>query len=93
MTEQIRTIDGKHTLMLEKRGRIMLTGVLDVISFDEESVVADTDCGVIVIRGEGLHMGALNLEKGDMSLEGTVDSVAYEDSAGGKSSVWSRLFR
>jgi sporulation protein YabP len=94
MTEQVT--GGKHTLMLEKRKRALLTGVIEVISFDEENVVADTDCGVIIIRGEGLHMDSLNLEKGDMSLEGMVESITYEDSEGysnGKGSVWSRIFR
>ena len=86
----------KHTLMIEKRGRMTLSGVLEVISFDEMSVIADTDCGVIIIKGEGLHIDSLNLEKGDMSLTGTVDSLIYEDSEGyssSGSSFLSRLFR
>lgn len=89
-------IDGKHTLMLEKRGRMSLTGVLEVISFDEMSIVADTDCGIIIIKGEGLHIDSLNLEKGDMSLDGIVDSLTYEDSESYLSpggSFLSKLFR
>lgn len=91
-----RLSEGKHTLMLEKRSRLTLTGVLEVISFDELSVIADTDCGVIVVKGEGLHIDSLNLEKGDMSLEGTVDSLTYEESDSyfsPKGSLLGRLFR
>lgn len=88
--------DGKHTLMLEKRNKLSLTGVLDVISFDEDTVAANTDCGVIVIKGDELHIDNLNLEKGDLSLEGMVYSIVYEDNdgySGGRTSMFSRLFR
>ena len=88
--------DGKHTLMLEKRNKLSLTGVLDVISFDEDTVAANTDCGVIIIKGEDLHIDNLNLEKGDLSLDGMIYSVIYEDSDGyaaGHTSLLSRLFR
>ena len=85
--------DGKHTLMLEKRGKMTLTGVLEVISFDEMSIIADTDCGVLVIKGDGLHIDSLNLEKGDMTLDGNVDSIVYEDSFSAKGSFFGKLFR
>ncbi len=88
--------ESKHTFMLEKRGKMKLTGVTEVISFDELSVIADTDCGVIIIKGENLHIDSLDLEKGDMSLDGSIDSVSYEESDsffGAKGSFLSRLFR
>lgn len=91
-----RLSEGKHTLMLEKRGSLTLTGVLEVISFDELSVIADTDCGIIIIKGEGLHIESLNLEKGDMALNGSVDSLVYEDSDSyfsPKGSFLGKLFR
>ncbi len=88
--------DGKHTLMLEKRNKLSITGVLDVISFDEDTVAANTDCGVIIVKGEDLHIDNLNLEKGDLSLEGMIYSISYEDNdgyTGGHASLFSRLFR
>lgn len=91
-----RRTEGKHTLMLEKRGVLTLTGVLEVMSFDEESVAADTDCGVIIIHGENLHIENLNLDKGDMSLKGEISSIVYEDSErymNPSASFFGRLFR
>lgn len=88
-------LDGRHSLTLEKRNKMQLTGVTEVISFDELTIAADTDCGIIVIKGEGLHISSLDLDKGNMSLDGSIDSVVYEDSdgCGGKPSFFSKLFR
>jgi sporulation protein YabP len=88
---------GKHTLTLEftleRKGRLSMTGVLEVLSFDEEMITADTNCGVVVVKGEGLHIDNLNLEKGDLSLTGEVNGVNYEDSYGVRGSFLGRLFK
>jgi sporulation protein YabP len=93
MEQRTDTKTGKHTFTLERRNKLLMTGVLEVISFDEELVTADTDCGVVVVRGEGLHIDSLNLEKGDMSLTGEVDGISYEESYGVKGSFLGRLFK
>lgn len=73
---------GKHRVILEERERLSLSGVTDVIAFDEESITADTDMGIVVIRGEGLHISKLNLDEGILQTEGNVDSIEYGDAAG-----------
>lgn len=70
---------GRHRIVLEERERLLINGVTDVISFDEESVSADTDMGVILIRGEGLHISKLNLDEGVLQVEGNVDIIEYGD--------------
>ncbi len=72
----------KHRVILEERERLSLSGVTDVIAFDEESITADTDMGIVVIRGEGLHISKLNLDEGILRTEGNVDSIEYGDAAG-----------
>ena len=52
----------RHKIILEEREKLSITGVTDVIAFDEESITADTDMGVITIRGEGLHISKLFLQ-------------------------------
>ncbi len=82
-----------HSLILEQRGKLTLTGVSDVESFDDSEIVVRTSLGTLVIRGSGLHMGKLSLETGDMAMEGTFDSVEYENDPHGQGGFFSRLFR
>lgn len=70
---------GKHKVILEDREKLSISGVMEVISFDEESVSADTDMGIILIKGEGLHISKLNLDEGILQVEGSVDLIEYGD--------------
>lgn len=67
-----------HKLTLENRGNLVVTGVQDVESFDEQTVVLITDQGALVVRGSGLHLRSLSLEGGGVTVEGTVDALSYE---------------
>ena len=78
MLEEKRYI-GKHKIVMDKRQRLSVTGLIDVISFDEESIITDTDLGILVIRGQLLHINALNLEKGELDIDGEIESLNYED--------------
>lgn len=66
-----------HALSLENRQRAALTGVGEVLAFDENQVVLMTDSGEIALTGEGLHVTRLMLEEGQMTVEGKIDGVFY----------------
>ena len=66
-----------HLLTLQNRSSVTITGIVDVVSFDENSVVLDTDLGLLTIKGRGLHVSRLTLEKGEVDVEGNVDSLIY----------------
>lgn len=66
-----------HKLMLENRQQGTVTGVRDVSSFDEKEILLVTEAGKLLVKGEQLHMKRLNLEKGEVDLEGKVDSLTY----------------
>ena len=68
----------RHKLTLEERGKLFVTGVEEVESFDETSVVMTTDLGALVVQGENLHIEALSLEGGELKITGEVDSLSYE---------------
>lgn len=53
-----------HQIMLYNREKGNLTGILDVISFDENTIVLDTDMGLLTIKGKDLHVSRLTLERG-----------------------------
>ena len=57
----------------------MVTGVLDVLAFDLNEVLLETEQGMLMLKGKDLHVNRLSLEKGEVDLAGHVDSIAYSD--------------
>ena len=82
-----------HHVILEGRERLSVSGVEDVESFDESAIVMNTCEGTLVVRGEGLHIEKLSLYGGDLKVEGSVDSLTYEDAGGERGGFLARLFR
>lgn len=82
----------RHTVTMEDRKRVQITGVTDVESFDEQAVLLMTQPGELMIKGSGLHISKIDVVTGDLSLEGEIDELSYGDSrpTGG---LFSRLFR
>ncbi len=80
-----------HHLLLEDREHLTVSGVEEVESFDENTIVMDTAQGTLIIRGEGLHIEKLSLDGGDLKVEGMVESLAYEESRRSKGGFFSRL--
>jgi sporulation protein YabP len=66
-----------HSLKLENRSGLKLTGVTDVDSFNEESVIAYTDYGSLTVSGENLNVKELNLSNGTLEIEGEVTAMIY----------------
>jgi len=82
-----------HRLVLSDRHTGSVTGV---VSFDENEIVLDTDMGLLTVRGKELHVKRLTLEKGELDLEGQVDSLNYSSNAALKrsgDSFLNRLFK
>ena len=85
----------KHKIILEDRERLSMTGVIDVLSFDEDSIIADTEKGILLLRGSNIHVGKLNLEEGEVTVDGTIDTIEYSEDgiAKGKNSLFNRIFK
>ena len=85
-----------HKVVLNNRENGSLTGILDVISFDENSIVLDTDMGLLTIKGKDLHVSRLTLEKGEIDIEGRTDRFVYSSNESYRKSgqsLLSRLFK
>lgn len=82
-----------HHVMMEGRGDLAVSGVEEVESFDENTIVMTTVKGTLVVRGEGLHIEKLSLDGGELKVEGMVDSLTYEDEGREKGGFWARLLR
>ena len=67
-----------HDLSLEQRRKLTMTGALEVVSFDETSVVVKTTLGTLVIQGQNLQLKQLTLDGGNVAVEGEIGSLRYE---------------
>ena len=85
-------MEGEHHVILEGREELAVSGVEEVESFDENTIVMSTALGTLVVRGENLHIEALSLEGGELKVTGGVDCLSYEDNEQ-PSGLFSRLFR
>ena len=68
-----------HELRLDNRSKLSVSGVSEVESFDETTVVLLTARGVLIIRGENLHLQTLSIDGGQVAVSGTIDSLSYEE--------------
>ena len=68
-----------HKLILSNRRTGTITGVADVISFDIAEILLETEQGMLMIKGADLHLNRLTLEKGEIDIEGRIDSLAYSE--------------
>ena len=71
-----------HKLMLNNRNVGMVSGVSDVLSFDLAEILLETDQGMLMIKGNNLHVNRLSLEKGEVDVEGQIDSLTYSELSG-----------
>lgn len=82
-----------HSVVLEDRKDLRISGVTDVDSFDEETVVAYTSLGELVITGTELHISRLDVETGDLSIEGNIVSLAYTTNQSKHTGFFSKLLK
>ena len=93
--EELGNNTKQHKVIMINRKSCSLTGITDVIAFDEKEVILETQMGALFIRGENMHIKRLTLEQGEVDVEGGIDSYMYS----GKKvmekneSLLSRLFR
>ena len=84
-----------HKLVVNNRKNSMVTGVLDVLSFDLNEILLETEQGMLMVKGTDMHVNRLNLEKGEIELEGKVDSLNYlsKNTDKNQESLLKRMFR
>ena len=93
VTDEKKRIKMPHSVTIEDRGKMTVTGVSDVDSFDEQTMIVYTDMGELTVRGKGLHISRLNTETGELNITGTVSAIAYTDDRAKSTGFLNRLFR
>ena len=74
-----RQVPKAHKIIVNNRKASMMTGVIDVLAFDLNEVLLETEQGMLTVKGKDLHVNRLTLEKGEVDLSGHVDSICYAD--------------
>ena len=75
-----------HRLVINNRKTGTVTGVLDVLSFDLNEILLETEQGMLMVKGTDMHVNRLNLEKGEVDLAGNIDNISYSDIHSGRKS-------
>ena len=89
--EKARLPAKRHSLSLEGRNRLSISGVEDVSGFDESLVVLSTAQGDLNIRGQELHIERIDLDVGELELHGHIQELSYDEPSR-SGSFWARLF-
>ena len=92
IVDTIINTEMRHSIIIEERSRMQITGITEVESFDEQAVLLSTTVGELLIKGMSLHITKIDVQTGNLSLEGKVSDISYGDNApsGG---LLSRLFK
>ncbi|MCX4302493.1 MAG: sporulation protein YabP [Clostridia bacterium] len=77
--EDKKTINPIQNLLLESREKLTVSGVSDVLSFDDQIVIIETDLGLLTIKGENLKINKLNIDTSDFILNGKINSLSYSE--------------
>lgn len=83
--EEKRSLNGNtstgviQNLVLENREKLNVSGVNDVLSFDDQVVIIETELGLLTIKGDNLKINKLSIDTSEVSVEGTINNLAYSD--------------
>lgn len=92
--KKISKVVSNQNIIMENREKVSVTGVIDIHSFDDELVLAQTDLGILTIKGNDLKMNKLNLDNNELIVEGQIAAVAYSDiNNGKKAGFMNKLFK
>lgn len=84
-----------HKLIMTDRNKVELTGVTEVVSFDDQEMELETIDGAVRFGGEGIRVKRLTLERGEIELEGKICEIVYHESQKGRTAggMFRRMFR
>ena len=68
-----------QNLILENREKLTITGVLDVLSFDDQMVIVQTELGMLSIKGDDLKINKLNIDTSEVIVEGNINNLNYSE--------------
>lgn len=83
-----------QNLILENRGKLSVSGVNDVLSFDDQVVIVDTELGLLTVKGENIRINKLSLDTAEVIIEGNISSLTYSQTKQEKNgTLLSKIFK
>lgn len=82
-----------HKISMVNRTNCAISGVNDVLAFDNHEILLETEQGILMMKGNELHVGRLSLDKGEIDIEGKIDSLTYSEQLGSDTKGESLLMR
>ena len=83
-----------QNILVENRNKVTITGVEQVESFNENTIILITVKGGMTIKGEGLNVGKLNLDDGNVKIDGIINGIIYNDKdSSQKGSLIGKIFK
>ena len=85
----------KSNLLLDSRKKLELTGILEVVSFDDERIILNTKIGTLDIKGDSLKVDKLDVQNGEVIIHGRINSMVYNDKnvSKNKENIIKKLFQ
>ncbi len=84
-----------QNIILENREKLNVTGINDVLSFDDQVIILSTELGMLTIKGEELKINKLNIDESEIKVEGNINNISYSQNTEDKKgdSLFSKIFR
>jgi len=85
-----------QNMFLENREKLSITGVKDVLSFDDQMVIVETELGLLTIKGENIRINKLSIDSSEVSIDGYISSLNYSNNEAGNkknSSILGKIFK
>ncbi len=86
-------ISATHNVIMEKRAKLNMSGVMEVVTFDDETVVLKTDMGMLTVKGTKLSIGGFSASSGELNMTGSVYALVYTGDNEIKTSFIKRLLK
>ncbi len=77
-----------QNLILENREKLNVSGVIDVLSFDDQIVIVETELGLLTVKGENIRINKLSLDTSEIIVEGEINSLTYSNKDLDKKERW-----
>lgn len=96
MEELKKTTNTFQNIVLENREKMNVTGIVDVLSFDDQIIIIETELGLLTIKGEDLKINKLSIDTSDFIVEGRINSLTYSNTDSGmpkSKNILSKIFK
>lgn len=93
--DNLQTNNVIQNIVLENREKLSISGVLDVLSFDDQIIIVETELGLLTIKGEDLRINKLSIDTSETIVNGNIMQIAYSESTVDKKGegIFSKIFK